>query len=578
MRTHGQLKYVPPDTPWSGRYGTWGVKCRPDVMIKIKRLFPRASNLRSGVITLSATPEVARDLEWVTERWPMEMTDETAAILHDDARTHREQETTVHDILSGNRPHVEFDKPVRPAREYQLVAADLALATGRLLLADELGLGKTFSAILVLRNYAALPALVVCPTHLPKQWEQEIAKTLPWLRTHIVKSGTPYDPKRKRASKGYDPDVLIMGYAKLRGWGHTLNGRVNTVIFDEAQELRHSGTAKYVAAGLVADGASYKLGLSATPVFNYGGEIHNIFSILAPDALGERDEFVREWGAGDRGSMNPDNISVRDPAALGIYLRDQGLMLRRTRKDVQRELPYGEPVRIPHSIESDGDVFDKLAGDAVELAEMIVNRSRTKSELFRASGEFDWKMRQATGIAKAPYVADFADLLLESESKIILFGWHRKVYDIWMQKLAHHKPVLFSGSESASQKEKSKQLFLIDEDVRILIMSLRSGAGLDGLQGVCHVGVFGELDWSPAMHSQCVGRYARDGQLEESIAYFLVSDHGTDPIMAEVLQVKRMQSEPLNDPDAAMLKDAPDVQGRIKRLADDLLERRKGKR
>jgi hypothetical protein len=44
-------------------------------------------------------------------------------------------------------------------------------------------------------------------------------------------------------------------------------------------------------------------------------------------------------------------------------------------------------------------------------------------------GDFDWKMRQATGIAKAPYVAEFVKLLLESEQKVVLFGWHRDVYD-----------------------------------------------------------------------------------------------------------------------------------------------------
>jgi hypothetical protein len=69
---------------------------------------------------------------------------------------------------------------------------------------------------------------------------------------------------------------------------------------------------------------------------------------------------------------------------------------------------------------------------------------------------------------------------------------------------------------------------------------------------VCKVGVFGELDWSPAMHDQCIGRYARDGQPEEALAYFLVSDHGADPVMAEVLELKRQQQEPLRDPDAPL--------------------------
>jgi hypothetical protein len=61
-------------------------------------------------------------------------------------------------------------------------------------------------------------------------------------------------------------------------------------------------------------------------------------------------------------------------------------------------------------------------------------------------------------------------------------------------------------------------------------MSLRAGSGLDGLQQVCKVGVFGELDWSPGIHDQCEGRYHRDGQTEPSVSYFLVSDVGSDPV------------------------------------------------
>lgn len=577
MKTHGSLTYVPPKG-YGPALGYWELQARPDVMIRIKRLFPRASSDRSGAVSIAATPEVARDIEWILQRWPLELAPEIAARLGREADKHRENEQVVYDILTGGRPHFDFVDPIRPARDYQLVAADLAIATGRLLLCDDLGLGKTMSGLLVLRNPEAIPALVVCPTHLPRQWADEIAKTLPWLRVHLVNSGSPYDPSKRRGAKGYDPDVLIMGYSKLRGWGSHLAGKVHTVIFDEAQELRRADSAKYMAAAQIADRARWRIGLTATPVYNYGGEIHNIFQVLAPDQLGSRDEFVREWGAGGRNTFSADNVSVRDPAALGTYLRDQGLMLRRTRAEVKRELPFGEPVKIPHSIESDGDVFERLAGDALDLAEMIVNRSRPHKELFKARGDFDWKMRQATGIAKAPYVADFVQLLLESEEKLVLFGWHRAVYDIWCERLAEHNPVLFTGSESPAQKEASKQRFLTDPSCRLFVMSLRSGAGVDGLQAVCKVGVFGELDWSPAMHDQCIGRYARDGQQEEALAYFLVSDHGSDPVMAEVLNVKRQQAEPLRDPDAALFEQVPDTTDRIQKLAEEVLANRSQRR
>jgi hypothetical protein len=106
------------------------------------------------------------------------------------------------------------------------------------------------------------------------------------------------------------------------------------------------------------------------------------------------------------------------------------------------------------------------------------------------------------------------------------------------------------------------------------MMSLRSGAGLDGLQHVCRVAVFGELDWSPGMHDQCIGRLYRDGQEDSVLAYFLLSDQGADPVMAEVLNLKRMQSEPLRDPDAPLVEQQQVDEHRVRRLAEDLLRRR----
>ncbi len=496
-------------------------------------------------MTLEHTPEVARDLEWVLDRWPLDISKEDRKLLAGGADQHRQREEDILSILSGDRPHLELVEPARPPRDYQLVAADLALTTRSLLLADDLGLGKSMSGLLVLRNPDALPALVVCPTHLPKQWAREFALTLPWLRVHIITSGQVYDPAKRRGMKGHDPDVLIVNYHKIRGWADHLVGRIRTVIFDEAQELRRADSEKYKAAARIADTADYRVGLTATPVYNYGGEIYNVLSVLSPDALGSREEFSREWGGGQWN----DKLKVSDPKALGTYLRDQGLMLRRTRADVGRELP--EVVRIPHTVDADEGLHASLMEGAVDLADTILHGDRKQA--FLASGELDWEMRQATGISKAGYVAEFVKMILESQRKVVLFGWHRKVYEIWLDQLADYNPVLYTGSESPTQKEAARQAFLDGADdendvprsdeCRILIMSLRSGAGLDGLQEASNVVIFGELDWSPGMHDQCIGRLHRDGQDQGVVAYFLIAEIGSDPVIAKVLNLKRKLAE-----------------------------------
>lgn len=545
---------------------TWRVEAPPDVMIRLKRLFPRAERNRSGLITLSATDEIARDLVWVTERYEFELHPEHHDLLHTSSARHVDRLAGIEDVLSGKRTFHPVREPARPARPYQLTAAALASEVKRTLIGDDYGLGKTTTCLLLLLDPEALPALLVCQTHLPIQMQEEIAVVLPWLSTHIINKGRPYDVSKRNG--GRQPDVLIMSYSKLRGWDDYLAGHVRTVIYDETQELRRDRSDKYVAAAHIADEADSVVGATATPVYNYGVEIHNVYGVISPDSLGDREEFAREWCGG---YWHP-KATVNDPAALGVHLRESGLLIRRTRAEVGRELPA--VVRVPEAVESDEKVFDRLAEGAIDLATHIFHG--TREERFKAAGDLDWKMRHATGVAKAPYVAAFCRMLLEVEEKIVLFGWHHDVYAIWDRILAPFKPVFYTGQQSPQQKDLAAKKFTRG-DSRIIILSLRSGTGLNGLQEVSKTAVFGELDWSPGVHDQCIGRLHRDGQDDSVFAYFLLSMFGSDPVMADVLQIKRQQAEPIRNPYAEMVSELPDAGDRVKLLAQQVIERRNGR-
>lgn len=248
-------------------------------------------------------------------------------------------------------------------------------------------------------------------------------------------------------------------------------------------------------------------------------------------------------------------------------------MIRRTRRDVGRELP---PLsRIPYTIESDPKALHRISGSATELARIILDRAldKTTEERWTAAGQFDMLMRQATGIAKAPYAADFVRMLVESGERVLLYGWHREVYDIWRERLRDLNPVMFTGSESPHMKEVSKEAFL-KGSTHVMIMSLRSGQGLDGLQKVSRTAVFGELDWSPGIHEQCIGRVFRDGQKEPVTAYFLMAKDGSDPVVADVLGIKREQVEGIRDPQGALAERLQTDGKEIRRLAAEYLKSR----
>jgi len=556
--------------------GFWVINTEPQVSLRFKRIFEGvAKGRRFGTIALAATPQNSRDLlEMFLLRYPMEIDEHDQAEMEELAEKHREQEALVANILADDYEAPEFDLAL-PPREYQRIAAELAMRTGRLLVADDVGLGKTATSICTLTDPANLPALVVTLTHLPRQWQAEISKFAPKLRTHVVKKGTPYDMTvGKRGKKELFPDVIIMNYHKLRGWSETLAGTVKAVIYDECQELRRSESLKYEAASWISENAELKVGLSATPIYNYGGEIFSVMNALAPGCLGEQYEFRREWCDSDYG----DKPRIRDPKAFGSFLRENGLMLRRTRKEVGRELE--DLMKIPHAIDADISALDKISDSAAELAKIILSQNETRRGLkMQAAEQLSNVVRQATGVAKAPYVADFVRMLVESGESVVLYGWHREVYGIWKAKLADLNPLFYTGTESAVQKAVAVEQFCKtypdgEHPNRLLIMSLRSGAGVDGLQHHCRTVVFGELDWSPGVHDQCCGRVHRDGQTDPVAAYFLLSDYGSDPTMSDVLGMKRQQMQGIRDPNAELIARSQQDPGNAKRLAEGFLKQR----
>ena len=420
---------------------------------------------------------------------------------------------------------------------------------------------NTASAIGLFARRVALPAVVVTLTALPLQWQREVKKFAPELRTHVVKTGKPYPLDRTSDGKRISlPDVTVMSYSKLttrtglRNWAEKLNAEsmARTVIFDEGQELRNNDSDRYRAARRLREAASYCMLTTATPVYNHGAEIHNVVEIVQPGSLGTRVEFLREWcgrsdteeGAQTHGTGEMRKIRVKDPIALGSHLRELGVFLRRTRADVDRQLPPLQ--RVMHMVDVDESVFAETAASLEKLCQTLLY-SNNRNDRFTAAGELDWQMRRATGLAKALHVAHFVRMLVESGQKVVLYAWHHEVYDIFRRvftnpELGDLRPAFYTGRESVAMKDRERARF-IDGGTDLFIMSLRAGAGLDGLQHVCKTVVFAELDWSPGVHEQCEGRVFRDGQPFPVMVYYLVTNEGSDPVVLEALNLKTEQSE-----------------------------------
>jgi SNF2 family DNA or RNA helicase len=547
-KTYGKLQLTP-----SGQWELSNIM--PHVAIRLKQLFPRIPKWKSGCFLFPNDLNHCADLSWFLSRYPMEISEEDQAKLEYGRQQFERRQELYEEILKpGYKPPQRIGlREGKAFRLYQEQAIDLTLAREKLLLGDDVGLGKTITAAGVMLDPRALPAAVVVQTHLQQQWK-EMIEAFTTLRVHKIKGTRPY--------KLPEADVYLFKYSQLLGWVDTFgDGYYKAVIFDEIQELR-TGTksGKGAAARKLSEAVVYRLGLSATPIYNYGAEIWNIMQFIDDGILGTYEEFIREWCVDDK--------RVQDPDSLGSYLREQNVFLRRTKKDVGQQLPQINTI-IEH-VPSDAATLKSVEELARTLA--IKTTYGTFTERGRAGRELDLLLRHATGVAKAYGVAQYAKIFLEAGVPIILAGWHRDVYDIWLQELAAYSPVMYTGSESEREKLEAVRRF-VQGDTDLFIMSLRSGAGLDGLQHRCSTILIGELDWSPKVHEQLIGRLDREGQEEQITVVYLITNEGSDPPMVELLGLKSSQASGITDPGQQLEAKYSD-KTRIQMLAEKYLSKK----
>jgi SWI/SNF-related matrix-associated actin-dependent regulator 1 of chromatin subfamily A len=523
-RYYGTLTY-------NGRSKSWVIKGEPCVCQLAKRLFPGCSGRGRGTARFTANKRIIGDLNWLMLRYPLE--------IKNPAKW-KEEITKAREHVLAREYNNKYPLKVTPSKtlfngnlmEFQKEGLGFLLQNQRTLLADEMGLGKTVQALAYLSQTNTYPVMLVVPPHLVKNWEREIQR---FLRVSGDFDGE-YSPPKVHVIRGLKPyelpqaHIYIIHYLLLRGWKTVLpKAEFHTVIFDEIQELRHSGTEKYSSASLIADSCENVIGLSGTPIYNKGGEIWNVMNILDYHCLGDWDSFTREWCYGYGKGI------VIDPKLLGDHLKYEGLLFRRTKDKVLKELPPKR--RLVQEIDSDAKVYDTLMESTIEKVKLMDSVTEA-FELRRLADRIAQEERQATGISKAPYVCAFVRALLEGDEKVLLFAHHHKVVDLYKKELKRYRPAFITGRENEKQKDKSVQRFM-EGKTNICIVSLRAAAGLNLQRATCVV--FGELDWSPAVHSQAEDRAHRIGQQDSILCYYLVTSRGSDQDIQEALGLKVSQ-------------------------------------
>lgn len=555
-KTYGAIKFDHDKDQWTIQH------CEAHIRARIKSIFPRIAQSAQPPYHFKNTDQNCLDLKWFMERYPLQISEADFDLLckgSNDA------------VQNTNNLNAIYEMDFTPslvarlndgelARPHQIQAAEIHNLSKRLLVADKVGLGKTLTALLTGFNPEHIPMAIVVKTSLQSQWEAQIKKFTNFT-CHSITGTRPY--------KLPPAQIYLYRYSQLSGWSDFFaEGHFNSVVYDEIQELR-TGTKsdKGAAAKILSENAVAKLGLSATPIHNYGSEIFNIMEFLDPHVLGNRYEFEREWVSG-----YGNGKTLKDPHALRSYLIDNHIFIRRTKSDVGQNdnavntqtifLPYDNNAVVDH---------EKLA---IQLAMATVTTTDPIAGN-KIGFQLDMLMRQVTGIAKAKAVAEYVKIIVEQGEKVVLVGYHRAVYDIWMNEFKNIGYAMYTGSESPAEKKRSVEKF-INDDCPIFILSLESAEGLDGLQSVASIILIAELPWSKQKVLQAIGRLDREGQTENSVeAVYLLTNYGSDPVILDLIGLKDTDSSALIDgPSSLELQPIESSNERIKKMAMHFLNSR----
>jgi len=501
---------------------SWLIEAEPQVMELIRRVFHATDMDNPGQAMIPINKRTNGELNWFMIRYPLRI------------RSRKEWEQSLKEtkeyILRRNIINQKPDTFTIDSKfkgkllDFQKQGVSFIYHNERCLLADEMGLGKTVEALAMISKLKKSPVLIVAPSHLLSQWESETKRFLgEEIKIHIIKGLTPYSLP--------ESNIYFIHYLLMRAWYDELIAMdFDVIILDEVQELRHWGTKKYKSFQILIEKTSstYVIGLSGTPIYNYGTEMYNVLDIIDKNCLGNRRYFVKEWCERDYSYM------IEKPEVFGKYLNDEGLLLRRRKEEVLKELPAKR--RVINAVRKDDKLFIELATPSMKLAKEIP--FIPDKEIGAIFLNITMGIRRASGVAKAQNVAEFVKLLLDSKEPCLLFAHHHLVINLYLKYLKNYNPLCVTGRETKEQKQKNVDSFMKGE-TDLLIINLRTTSGLNLQRARCVV--FGELDWSPAVHQQAEDRVHRIGQKDSVMCYYLVADTPSDIEISECLNLKKLQ-------------------------------------
>jgi len=427
-------------------------------------------------------------------------------------------------------------------KKHQLEAVEFLKTKEKALLADDTGLGKTFTIISTLNELKVNSILIVCPMSIKYQWLANLD-----ILFHKKKFSSQIINTAKDKLKN-NVDICIINYEliiKSEIYNQIFNKKYfDACILDEAHKLKslESKRTKILLTYYgIARQAKYVYGVTGTPLTDHIIDFFPILYSLARSFIKPYDNYYAfgERFCGGRkqrcffGGKEKYIWNMKGSTNIEeLQERLKNFMLRRTFSEIEKECITWKEKEADIKLFNSNKKIDLIYEEEIEAIEKKLENTNAEISLETLLGLKEYSTIR-NKIAQEKIYICFFELLKEimKYKQVIIFTYHTTVAMKLKELLFAFNPIIINGKDNAEKKYKKIKQFKEVKDNKnkhsVLIGQIKAmGEGIDGLQYICNHGIFFELSLTPADIHQAKARLLRMGQKskEVSFSYYLIKN------------------------------------------------------
>jgi SWI/SNF-related matrix-associated actin-dependent regulator of chromatin subfamily A-like protein 1 len=422
---------------------------------------------------------------------------------------------------------------------HQRAGVAFLLSRRRSILADDMGLGKSRTAVVALREAAPTgPYLVVCPAGVKLTWRNEIRLVEHDADILVVHSAADWQPNHRWTVVNYDLLGKLEPHLLAQPWSGIVVDEAHYIKNDSAR-TRHVQRLLTTDTGLKQPGADPEAVylLTGTPMSNRPRDLFNLLRAVRHPLGHSFFSYAKRYCAAFDNGYGLDSSGASNLEELAQIV--SGVMLRRT-KDEALDLP--PKVRSWQAVSIGGKKVGQLEARALDYLD--ANPARSGPTWITFLGMLN-RARHELAIAKVSATIEAVRERVEAEEKVVVFTGYQAVVDALVETFGS-SCVSITGAHSIDARQRAAAALQTDPSIRVLVGNLQAaGTGIT-LTAATHV-VFNDLDWVPGNHWQAEDRIYRIGQTRPAFATYLYAEGTLDDFVAALLEAKARNIGVLED-------------------------------